>query len=102
MNRNKDVTKPRSSTIKQLDPFSNGNGIICAGGRLKRSFLNELKKHPVILQKGEVVSNLILQQCHIRCAHGRRDATLIELRSSGYWITSCNAESRNLLFKCVD
>ena len=29
---NKDVTMPRSSTIKQLDPFLNSNGIICVGG----------------------------------------------------------------------
>ena len=26
---NKDVTMPRNSTIKQLDPFLNSNGIIC-------------------------------------------------------------------------
>ena len=98
---NKDVTMPRSSTIKQLDPFLNSNGTICVGGRLRRSFLNELNKHPIILPKGEKVSNLIIQQCHIRCAHGGRGATLNELRSSGYWITSCNAAVRSLLFKCA-
>ena len=99
--RNKDMTMPRSSTIKQLEPFLNGNGIICVGGRLRRSFLNELNKHPMILPKGEKVSNLIIQQCHIRCVHGGRGATLNELRSSGYWITSCNAAVRSLLFKCM-
>ena len=96
---NKDVTMPRSSTIKQLDAFLNSNGIICVGVRLRRSFLNELNKHPVILPKGEKVSNLIIQQCHIRCAPGGGGATLNELRSSGYWITSCNAAVRSLLFK---
>ena len=99
--RNKDVTMPRSSKIKQLDPFLNRNDIICVGGRLRRSFLNELKKQPIILPKGEEVSNLIIQHCHIRCAHGGRGATLNELRSSGYCITSCNAAVRSLLFKCV-
>ena len=49
----------------------------------EKSFLNELNKHPIILPKGEKVSNLIIQQCHIRCAHGGRGATLNELRSSG-------------------
>ena len=29
---NKDETMPRSSTIKQLDPFLNSNGVICFGG----------------------------------------------------------------------
>ena len=35
---NKDVTMLRSSTIKQLDPFLNSNGIICVGGRLRNHF----------------------------------------------------------------
>ena len=30
--RNKDVAMPRSSTIKQLDPFLNGNGTVCVRG----------------------------------------------------------------------
>ena len=100
VSRDKDVTMPRSSKIKQLDPFLNGNGIF-VGCWLKRSFLNELNKHPLILPKGERVWNLIIKQCHIRCAHGRRGATLNELRSSGHWITSCNAAVRSLLLKCV-
>ena len=63
--------------------------------------MNELNKHPVILPKREKVSNLIIKQCHIRCTHGGRGATLNKLRSSGYWITSCNVTIRSLLFKCV-
>ena len=98
---NKDVTVLRSSTIKQLDPFLNSNGTIYVAGRLRRSFLNELNKHPIILPKAEKVSNLIIQHCHTRCAHSGRRATLHELRSSGYWINSCNAAVRSLLFKCM-
>ena len=64
------MTMPRSSIIKQLEPFLNSNGIICVGGQLRRSFLNELNKHPIILPKGGKVSSLIIQQCHRRCAHG--------------------------------
>ena len=98
---NKNVTMPRNSTIMQLDPFLNSNGIICVGVRLRRSFLNELSQYPIILPKGEKVSNLIIQQCHIRCAPGGGGATLNELRSSRYWITSSNAAVRSLLFKWV-
>ena len=50
----------------------------------------------------EKVSNQTIQQCHLRCTHGGRGATLNELRSSGYWITSCNVAVRSLLFKCVN
>ena len=53
------------------------------------------------MPKGEKLSNLIMWQCVIRCAHGGRGATLYELRSSKCWITSCNAAVRNFLFKCV-
>ena len=63
--------------------------------------LNEPSKYSILLPKGERVSSLIIQQCHIRCAHGGTDYTLNELRSSGYWITSCNAAFKSLLFKCV-
>ena len=63
--------------------------------------MKELNKHSIILPKGEKVSNLIMQQCHIRCAHGGKVAILNEVRSSGYWITSCNAAVRSLLFKYV-
>ena len=101
MSRDKNLTIPRSSKIKQLDRCLNGNGIIRVGGQLKRSFLNELNKYSVILGKGGKVSNVIIQQCHIRCAHGGRGATLNELRSSGFWITGCNAAVRSLLFKCL-
>ena len=96
--RNKDVTMLGSSTIKQLDPFLNGNGIICVRARLRRSFLNEINKHQIIFPKGEKVSNLIIQQYHIRCTCG--GATLNELRSARYWLTSCNAIVRSLLLKC--
>ena len=49
--RNKDVTMPRSSGIKKLDPFLNGNGIIWVGSRPRRSFLNELNKNPIDLSR---------------------------------------------------
>ena len=76
MSRDKYVTITRSSKAKELDRFLNGNEKIGVGGQLERSFLNELNKHPVILPKGEKVSDIIKQQCHIRCAHGGRGPTL--------------------------
>ena len=38
----------------------------------------------IILPEEEKVLNLIIQQCHIRCAQCERSATLNELRTSGY------------------
>ena len=54
-----------------------------------------------VLDARENVSNLFIQQCHIRYADCGRSATLKEFKSSGYWITSCNTAVRSLFFKCV-
>ena len=60
-------------------------------GRLKRSFFNEELKFPIILPKEERVATLIIQDCHSRCAHSGRGATLNELCSRGYWVTNGNS-----------
>ena len=70
-----DVPIPKSSKINQLDPFLNSDDIICVGTRLKRSFLNEELKSPIILPKEGRVATSVVQDCHSRCAHGRRGAT---------------------------
>ena len=91
----------KSSKVNQLDPFLNSDDIICFGGRIKRSILNEELKFPIILPKKERVATLIIQDCHSRCAHGGRGATLNELCSRGYWITNGNSAVRSVIFKCV-
>ena len=44
---------------------------------------------------------MILKWCHAKCAHGGRDATLNELRRSGYWVVNGNSAVRSKLFKCI-
>ena len=73
--KNCDLLIPKSSKINQLDPFLNSDDILCVGRRLKRSFLNEELKSPIILPKEGRVATLIVQDCHSRCVHGRRGAT---------------------------
>ena len=48
-----------------------------------------------------MVTKLIIQDCHSKCAHGGRGATLNELRSRGYWITNGNSAVQSVIFKCV-
>ena len=94
-----DVPFPKSSKINQLDP-SLDNDDICVGGRLKISFFNEELKFLIILPKEERVATLIIQDCHSRCAHVGRGATLNELCSSRNWITNGNSALPNIIFKC--
>ena len=44
---------------------------------------------------------MILKWCHAKCAHGGRDATLNELRRSGYWVVNGNSAVWSKLFKCI-
>ena len=87
VSKNCNVFLPKSSKINQLDAFLNSD-IICVGGKLKRSFLNEELKFPIILPKEEGVAKLVIQGFHSRCANVGRGATLNELCSRGYWITN--------------
>ena len=73
-----DVPSPRSSKINHLDPFLSSDYIICVGGKLKRSFLDEELKFPIILPNEKRVATII-QDCHSTCAHGGRGATSNEL-----------------------
>ena len=95
------VKLKKDSTIYNLDTFMGADGLIRVGGRLKHSHLNNSCKHPVLLPKEEKVTDLVFEWCHARCAHGRRGATLNELRRSGYWVVKGNSAVRSKLFKCV-
>ena len=77
------VKLKEGSTIYNVDPFMGADGLIRVGGRLKHSYRNNSCKHPVLLEKEEKVTDLVLEWCHARCAHGGRGATLNELRRSG-------------------
>lgn len=41
----------KASSLYQLDPFLDANGIIRVGGRIKRSSLSYGAKHPIVLPR---------------------------------------------------
>ena len=60
----------RSSSLYQLDPFLDPNGIVRVGGRLRKSEeLDEDAKHPIILPKNGHITDLIIRQAHHRIGH---------------------------------
>ena len=76
----------RGSKISSLDPFLDKDGIICAGGRLGNSFINNNCKNPTLLPKDGKVTTLIIQHHHKMAAHRGHGITLNQIRSSGYRI----------------
>ena len=73
----------KSSSIYSLNPILNDKGLLCVGSRLKRSPLNELCVHLVLLPKERYITQLIIQWCHDETQHSGRGITLSELRRRG-------------------
>ncbi|GFX45572.1 integrase catalytic domain-containing protein [Trichonephila clavipes] len=54
------------SSISNLFPFLDGEGIVRVGGRLENASVPYLHKHPAILQKGSKLSKLYFNSLHTR------------------------------------
>ena len=63
--------------------------------------MNNSCTHTILLPKNGTATELLIRWCHEKTAHGGRDITLSEIRSSGYWIIDANSETRKIIFKCV-
>ena len=90
---------PRTSSIHQLDPFLDKDGVLRMGGRLVKSNLS--LKHPVLVPKYCNISQLIIRYYHEKTAHSGRGMTINEIRNAGYWIINCNSAVKSLIAKCV-
>ena len=58
-------------------------------------------KHPVILPKEGIVTQLILDHCHKKTQHQGRGQTLNELRANGYWIMGASKVVAKHIKSCV-
>lgn len=91
---------PKTHKMYQLDPIFQ-NGLLRVGGRLRMSSASVELKHPVILPKEGIVTQLILDHCHKRTQHQGRGQTLNELRASGYWIIGASKVVAKHIKSCV-
>lgn len=91
----------KSNTLHKLDPFLDPNGILRAGGRLRRASLSYGVKFPIILPKSSHVTMLIIKQIHEKVKHQGRGITLNEVRASGYWILGGVAAVGSFIARCV-
>ncbi|GFW39946.1 integrase catalytic domain-containing protein [Trichonephila clavipes] len=57
------------SSISNLFPFVDGEGIVRVGGRLENASVPYLHKHPAILPKGSKLSKLYFNSLHTRLFH---------------------------------
>ena len=59
----------KGSNLRLVHPFLSQKGLLLVGGRLNRSELSSLQKHPVILPPSDVVTRLYFQHHHVMLAH---------------------------------
>ncbi|XP_031639736.1 uncharacterized protein LOC116351735, partial [Contarinia nasturtii] len=90
----------RSSSIIQLSPFLDENGLIRVGGRLRKSNLDYDAKHQILLPKKNFVTSLIIRGVHLLCLHGGPRCTESVLRQT-YWVINSQIEIKKVVSKCV-
>ena len=95
---------PQSSLVprelSRLDPTVR-DGLVCVGGRLRRSSFPKQEVHPVILPNKSHVTSLIIRHCHEKVGHAGRGLTLARLRSGGYWVIGGRRAVARLILRCV-
>ncbi|XP_043235722.1 uncharacterized protein LOC122388596 [Amphibalanus amphitrite] len=91
----------RRSSVKQLSPFLDEDGVIRVGGRLQRSDLSFETKHPMLLPKNHIISKLVIQHLHVKAEHGMGiEHTLADLRMR-FWIPAAREMIKSCSRKCV-
>ncbi|XP_058817221.1 uncharacterized protein LOC131680524 [Topomyia yanbarensis] len=89
-----------SSSLKQLDPFLDGNSLIRVGGRLRQSNLSYDNKHQIVLPRHSRLTSLILlyeHQEHLHCG----PQSLLAATRVRFWILKGSSAARKVCRDCV-
>ncbi|XP_014677768.1 PREDICTED: uncharacterized protein LOC106817603 [Priapulus caudatus] len=86
--------------LKDLAPFSDDQGIIRVGGRLRHAPLTYDQKHPILLPASSHVSKLVMGDGHEKMSHPGSERTLCESRRR-YWILKGRSLARETVKNCV-
>ena len=94
--------KPLSSKdrLASLDPFIDERGIMRVGGRLCKAMISFKSRHPVILPKGDRVTDLIITYYHEKNHHSGVQNTLYAVRQK-YWPIDGRNQVKRVIFACV-
>ena len=87
--------------LRKLHPFLDSDGILRVGGRLEYSHhLEYEEKHPIILPKDYITTQLVYHY-HVLTGHQGRRSTLAQLRLRGYWILGGCSIISSAINKCT-
>ncbi|KAI8512020.1 hypothetical protein Bbelb_111200 [Branchiostoma belcheri] len=88
------------STILQLSPKLDVDGMLRVGGRLSQATLSEEAKNPMLLPKSSRVAELVVREIHENHGHMGRNYLTAKVRER-YWIPQSSTLIRKIINRCV-
>ena len=88
------------SSLRQLNPFIDDDGLIRVGGRLRNADVPADQKHPIVLPSKHHITTLILRREHFKLRHCGTQHLLSSVRMK-YWPLSGRREARKITQACV-
>nr|XP_015917539.1 uncharacterized protein LOC107447196 [Parasteatoda tepidariorum] len=92
---------PHKSKIKNLNPFSDEEGVLRVNGRINHANVEFNSKFQIILPKGHKLTRLILEFYHKRYFHLGPTALLHYVRQK-FWPVQGKATCRKIVHDCID
>ena len=86
--------------MKQLNLITNNDGLIRAKGRLSYSDLTYDTKFPILIPSRNLVTTLIIKECHKVVQHNGVKETLCQLRTE-YWVCKARQRIKTILSNCI-
>ena len=90
-----------ASVLKGLDVFTDSEGLMRVGGRLKNMKKACPMKHPVVLPKSSRLSYLIAKRAHESTGHSGRTSTMNRVREDGYYIIGLRQVCQSVIRDCA-
>lgn len=90
----------KSSALKILFPFIDGEGLLRVGGRLQNSNFNYNKKHPLIIPYHGNLATLIVKDAHRKMMHAGNQLTISQTRHE-YWILGARRIVKTIINNCL-
>lgn len=90
----------KNSKLLELNPFLDQNEVLRVGGRLKKAEIPFSQKHPMILDKGHKLSEIIIKNEHKRNLHMGPQNLLSNIRTR-FWILGGINTIKGVLKACT-
>jgi len=85
----------------KLDPFTDDEGLLRVGGRLRNSDQPNQIKFPIILPRKSILTQRLIEWYHSKVQHSGRSTTANEIRNNGYWIIGITSRIKSVIHACA-